>query len=244
MTATRRLLVDADEFIYKACIANEREINVGDHHVLHTDFAAVRYTLDLLLHDLVEASGATEITLAISDTVNYRKELTDTYKANRAHVRKPMCFKRATIYLKQHYESITLPGVEADDVLGVYSPDFDAIVSSDKDLKTIPGRLYNPGKNVWDTITPEEADWHLAYQAMVGDTADNFKGCPGIGPKRAEKILAGEGHPFDLARAAFEKAGCDEDYTLLQFRLARILRPGEYDMDAKAPILMDFEVAS
>ena len=244
MTSTKRLLVDADEFLFRACVSNERELAVGDMHILHSDWAAVKYTLDLLLHDLKEETGCTEMVMALSSPRNYRKDLTETYKAHRKATRKPMCLQRAIDHIRENYNYLELEGCEADDVLGVYSPEFDAIVSSDKDLRTIPGRLYNPGKKVWEVITQDESDRMLCYQALVGDSADGFKGCAGIGPKRADALLAKEGDYYDLAREAFEKAGHDEEYCLLQFRLARILRPGEFDFDAEAPRLMSFKVAS
>ncbi len=62
------------------------------------------------------------------------------------------------------------------------------IVSEDKDMRTIPGWLYNPGPN--KDIEPKyinefEADRYHLYQTITGDSTDGYKGCPGAGPIRA-----------------------------------------------------------
>ena len=75
------------------------------------------------------------------------------------------------------------------DALGIYATKFpgNIIVSPDKDMKQIPGQLYN-FDDVF-TITPEQgAKWHL-LQTMAGDNTDGYSGVPTIGVKRAEKIF-------------------------------------------------------
>jgi 5'-3' exonuclease len=72
------------------------------------------------------------------------------------------------------------------------------IVSIDKDLDQIPGEHYHPGirrqqvfirEPKFYTITPEQGLYFFYYQLLIGDGSDNIKGAPGIGPKKADKIL-------------------------------------------------------
>jgi len=65
-------------------------------------------------------------------------------------------------------------------------------------------------------------------QTLMGDSTDNYKGCPKVGLKTAEKILA-ENSTWETVVAAFEKAGLSEEDALENARLARILRDGEYN---------------
>jgi DNA polymerase-1 len=149
--------------------------------------------------------------------------------------------------LKQH-DAYVRPLLEADDVMGILSthpdllPGEKVIVSVDKDMKTIPGLLFNPDKDREPRrIEQHVADyWHL-YQALMGDPTDGFPGCPGIGPKRAQKILMdGDDHRhFPVAEmwarvvATFAKRGLNEHYALTQARVARICRHTDYDFEKK-----------
>ena len=73
--------------------------------------------------------------------------------------------------------------------MGIYATKYpgNIIVSPDKDMRQIPGNLYDFKETV--TITPEEgAKWHL-IQTLAGDNTDGYSGVPGIGSKRAEQIF-------------------------------------------------------
>jgi DNA polymerase-1 len=128
------------------------------------------------------------------------------------------------------YNTIIYKGLEADDVLGILgtsNPDT-IIWSEDKDLLTVPARHWLNGEVA--TITEEEADYNLAYQTLVGDSTDNYSGCPTVGPKTANKLLS-NGCGWDKVVAAFKAKGLSEEVALENARLARILRNGEYDTD-------------
>jgi DNA polymerase-1 len=76
------------------------------------------------------------------------------------------------------------------------------------------------------------------FQTLVGDTSDGYKGCPGVGKVKAEKLLAGNDKLYwEIVRATFEKAGLTEQDALTQARLARILRFSDWDNEKKEPIL-------
>lgn len=65
-------------------------------------------------------------------------------------------------------------------------------------------------------------------QTMIGDTADNYKGCPGIGIKTAEKLFNKYGATWDTVVKSFKNAGCTEEDALVQARVARILRDEDF----------------
>jgi DNA polymerase-1 len=70
------------------------------------------------------------------------------------------------------------------------------IVSADKDMQTIPGKLYRPQDQYGDKpriqeISLEEADRFHLWQTIVGDATDGYPGLPGAGPVEAEKLLSG-----------------------------------------------------
>ena len=86
-------------------------------------------------------------------------------------------------------------------------------------------------------VSLEEADRWFWTQCLTGDPVDGYKGVPGIGAKGAEKILSKAEDPWQAIVAAYDKAQLTVDDAILNARLARILRPGEYNSTTKEPIL-------
>lgn len=89
------------------------------------------------------------------------------------------------------------------------------VVHLDKDINLVPGQHYNweltrLGKVVREArhyfITEEEALRNFYTQLLTGDVTDNIKGVPGIGPKKAEKLLQNsstEEEMFNVCRDAY-----------------------------------------
>lgn len=237
-----RLLIDADIAIYKATTANEVPINwEGDLWTLHCDLAKVKCDIDDFVENIKEQAKADEVTMCISHQNNFRKLLNPEYKANRKATRKPMCFVPAKEYVMKNYHYEIQPWLEADDVIGILAT-YDngeerIVVSEDKDLLTIPGMHWDiKNQTLWEQ-DKDTADYLFYKQALTGDSVDNYQGCPGIGPKKAEKILNEcedfgfePKHVWKAIVTAYENAGLNEDDALLQARMARILRHGEYVM--------------
>tara|TARA_R100001594_G_scaffold146624_1_gene198284 strand:- start:404 stop:871 length:468 start_codon:yes stop_codon:yes gene_type:complete len=143
------------------------------------------------------------------------------------------------------HDALIWSGLEGDDVLGIYGSepnknDERIIVSMDKDMKTVPCKLYNtkrPEDGI-KTITEEEADyWHL-FQTLTGDVTDGYSGCPSVGEKTAKKIL-GDNPTWETVVDAYIKRGLTEDEALIQARVARILRFKDYDFVNNKPILWE-----
>ena len=130
-----------------------------------------------------------------------------------------------------------MPELEADDSMGVYATQHpgNIIVSPDKDMKQIPGQLYNFEETF--TVTPEEgARWHL-IQSAAGDQTDGYGGIPGIGVKRAQALFKEHGYSWKTVVNAFAEKDLSEEIALVNARLARILTVDDYDFKKRKPIL-------
>lgn len=172
----------------------------------------------------------------------WRSELLPDYKANRTGPR-PMALTEvkdrirgmAKVMVHEHLEADDLLGITATTPLLVEAHKF-IIVTSDKDLRQIPGRHLNHNK-LAEGITLQSKEcgdaWHLT-QTLIGDVCDNYKGCPGIGPKKAVKYVA---RGWAGVLNAFISKGLTEADALVQARVAKILQYEDWDARKKAPIL-------
>lgn len=177
------------------------------------------------------------MTLYFSDTDNFRKTIDPEYKGQRTK-RKPVGYRRLVDWCFKNYDVVRLPHVEADDALGLHchnDPSPFILVSPDKDMKQIVCRHFNNEEEF--TISPEEADAFFFTQVITGDPVDGYKGIHGMGPVKAKKVLDEAEDPWQAIVQAYEKAGLTPDDAIRNARLARILRPGEYDFDLHQPIL-------
>lgn len=169
------LLIDGDQFLYKACAAVEKEIRWDEeNHCLFSNADEAWELFQGSLRKVTEALQVSEARIAFTKGQSFRTGLYEGYKANRTGVRKPMCFVEVRERAEAAYTTYSFPGLEADDVLGIWATrpsNLDPIiVSDDKDLKTIPGKLYRMGE--LSTITPEAADYFWMLQTLMGDQTD------------------------------------------------------------------------
>jgi DNA polymerase I len=252
----RLLLIDGDEFLFRACAAVEKEVkfnvilgevdwNEPPIHVLGSNPVQAREVLDEMLNRVFERFETREHLLCFSSPPNFRYTVDPTYKNNRANSRKPLCYVELREQVEADFKCKALPGLEADDVMGIVAttPAIQKrnpiIVSQDKDMQTIPTSVWRQGELV--NVTEEMADYYHMFQTLVGDTSDGYKGCPGVGKVKAEKLLT-EGRDtsgrvkWSSVVACFEKAGLTEQDALTQARLARILRYSDWDNIKKEPI--------
>lgn len=227
-------LVDGDIPLYQCCSAVEQAIHwEDDWWTLTADAREAREMFDLWISDLRDTLGISKIILCFSSPNNWRNRILADYKGNRIKSRKPICYTAVKDYCKATYQCLSYPTLEADDVIGITATGPKAkkagyvIVSEDKDFMTVPGRIFNPRTQTYTNVSVEMADKAHLMQTLTGDTADNYKGCPGIGPAKAEKILA-ESCTWDVVVKAYVTAGLTEEDALTQARVARILRHGEF----------------
>jgi 5'-3' exonuclease len=248
------LLIDGDEFLFRASAAVEQEVRFNEVlgepdwseppiHVLFSSPARARKTLDEMLERIFERFETRNHFLCFSSPPNFRFTVDPTYKNNRATSRKPLCYHQLREDVETGYTCKAMPGLEADDVMGIFAtcPSLKGqkiIVSQDKDMQTIPTQVWRQGDLV--TISEEQADYYHMFQTLVGDTTDGYKGCPGVGKVKAEKLLASKPEldtAWPIVVDAYAKAGLTEDDAIRQARLARILRWSDWDNDNKTPIL-------
>jgi DNA polymerase-1 len=145
----------------------------------------------------------------------FRHERDATYKATR----KPMPddlrpqFERCKEFLeKLGVPMYSLPGFEADDVIGALAKQAEAldldtlILSGDLDtlqLVTPRTKLMTTRQGFQNTVVYDEAqimtryglrpDQIVDYKALKGDPTDNIPGVPGVGEKTAAKLIAEHG---------------------------------------------------
>jgi DNA polymerase-1 len=142
------------------------------------------------------------------------------YKANRKEAPEELIaqiplIKEAADYFG--FTSVSIHGYEADDIIASYVKKLKNkyiinIISSDKDLLQlidIPNyiNIYDPMKQKY--ITPDDIFAKFGVRnpllildllALTGDSSDNIKGVPGIGPKTAATLINEFGSLDNLAR--------------------------------------------
>tara|TARA_R110002126_G_scaffold47605_5_gene133368 strand:+ start:4275 stop:5021 length:747 start_codon:yes stop_codon:yes gene_type:complete len=127
----------------------------------------------------------------------YKVAVSKGYKSARP-TEKPELLYQLTEYMLNVLHFDVVDGLEADDLVVYWDLEMEEdtiICSPDKDvLKQTPGTHYNyrwskDGRGSWVTTTKEEADWFLWTQVLMGDSTDSIPGLPGVGEKKALKIL-------------------------------------------------------
>ena len=237
---TLRLLIDGDILTYKTCWAVQTVVH-WDDGILTTATnveelkAQAKTMIEYWQEKLGEGKEFTTVICFSDRANNFRRKIFPDYKLNRKGSQKPLGYNHLETYLKENYSTKTQPMLEADDVLGILATDgeFDRniIISIDKDMLTIPCEYYNIDSEVTEVIDEKTADHMFFYQTLTGDSVDNDKGCPGIGPKRATELLLTKGVKWQTIKDAYEKAGLTEDHALTQARVARILRTKDYNFN-------------
>lgn len=240
------LLIDGDPIAYQCAFANESRIDWGDGD------PTITYDPDAALAD-VEAEiekikgdlGVRKVVVALSVATHtgWRRPILPTYKANRAKAVKPLALEACRQVLMEKFKAYLRPTLEADDVLGILATHRTLvrgekiIVSIDKDLRQVPGRVYNPRTQEMVEVSEEDGDYLHMLQTLSGDPVDGYTGIPGVGPAKAAKILGERDVPllqwWAHVVAAYEAKGMTEDDALVQARVARICRAEDYNFKKK-----------
>jgi 5'-3' exonuclease len=230
------LLIDADFIVYKCCAANESEIDWGDDViVVSSRFSEAYEMVERELYKIAEDLGCFDDTiLFFTDSVNFRKQIDPAYKGHRNR-KKPCGYRRVINKLKEEYSVVVMPQLEADDAIGIYATKEQGhiICSPDKDMRQIPGDLYDLSTGVV-TITKKEGErWHY-IQTLAGDQTDGYSGVPGFGIKRAATFFEENGYSWSSVVEAFKSKDLDESVALQNARLAKILQHTDYDFDTES----------
>ena len=272
------LLLDSDIIAFKFASVSQKDFKWGDEDDTNSrvveDISEVIPLVEDYITDLKIKLQATDLIVCLScpSSENFRYTVLPSYKHKRVNVEKPILLSVIKDWMRETYPTYERPTLEADDIMGILSthpkliPGKKIIVSEDKDMKTIPGWLFNPAKdNAPYLITEDIANfWHI-YQTVKGDTTDGYSGCPGAGEKAIKDVVEKslKYQPYDYEFKAgprkgltevrwelvpsdshwesvvslFVKAGYTEEDALVQARVARICRHSDYDFINKEVIL-------
>ncbi len=137
----------------------------------------------------------------------FRDDLFDAYKANRPAMPDDLAVQLPLIHegiAAFAIRSLTVPGVEADDVIGTLTEDMAAqgidtvVITGDKDLMQLVGahvRLWDTMRDRWTDVDavrtrfgvrPEQV---VEIMGLMGDPIDNIPGIKGIGEKTATALV-------------------------------------------------------
>lgn len=237
-----RVLIDADVLVYESCFAAQTIVNWGDDlWSVYADAKQAQLLFEERVVQILDAAQVSDYVLAVSDEVNFRTDVLETYKGNRKGKLKPCAYVPLRNWVRVQPQVQVMYGLEADDVMGILQTQSkDTIICTiDKDLRQIPGLhldLNNLEAGVFE-VPKEEADqWHWV-QTIAGDAVDGYGGVPGLGPVRAKALLDKKGYEWPVVVEAYASKGLSEEYALKIARVARILRDGEYDHEARRPVL-------
>lgn len=261
MISVDLLLIDGDELLYKACAGHEQEVPWdldADIWTTWTETAKARDHVIAQIGNAMQRYEPKHTVFCISGDHNFRAGMTGSYKSARRSVRKPTGYVHVRDEVLAHIADSREEGVssarydmlEADDCMGILASkpgnEGSVILSQDKDMRQIPGMLAPYIGAEPYLVTDYEANKWFLTQCLTGDVTDGYKGCPGIGPAKAEKLLDSvktrnadvllrEG--WRVVREAYLKAGLTEEDAIAQARLARILRWDDWDRVNKQPKL-------
>lgn len=196
------LLLDADIYAFKIASVSQRTVQFDPAEepliVLDDWDTEVVPRIEAAILGIQEQLETEHVIICLScpTAENFRLDFLKTYKGNRDYSKRPEYLARIKEYMERRWPSYRRPRLEADDVMGILStnptilPGRKIIVSEDKDMKTIPGWLFNPAKDrVPRYIDEEMADWWHMHQTICGDVTDGYAGCPGAGDKAATELL-------------------------------------------------------
>ena len=243
------LLIDGDLIAYRAACACEQEVEWSEEvWTLSCDLQEVKKAIVDSINSLQKTlKGGTVLVCFSCRKGNWRKNLNPAYKANRAGKRKPMGWSALLDWTRDPaefpFKVVERPLLEADDCMGIMAtrPGSNCIiVSDDKDFLCIPGKFYRIGRGDREgemfTSSKEEADKFFLLQTLMGDPTDGYKGCTGVGERKANAILDKGAH-WGSVLEAYTKAGQTPEDALLNARMARILRWEDYNRETQEPIL-------
>lgn len=262
-TRPRLFLVDAYALIYRSFFAFiSRPLTNARGENTSAAFGFANF-----LEDLRQTHKPDYLAIVFDAGDSFREQEYPDYKATREKM--PDDLRASLPGIRAMVEAygdpvVELDGYEADDVIGTLATQAKArgiesvIVSGDKDFYQLVDEdvhLLNPGRGgptgvSADWVDPSNAGERFGippekvvdYLALIGDSADNIPGAPGVGPKTAVKLLEEFGSLEAMLERAEEISGKrarealteHADDIRLSRRLVTIMRdlPVELDLDA------------
>lgn len=252
-------LLDAYALIYRAYYAFIKNPRINSKGM---NTSAVMGFVNTL-NEILTKEQPTHIGVAFDHGKTFRDEAFPAYKAQREET--PEDIRASVPVIKTIIEAMHIPvlqvdGFEADDVIGTLATKAGAagiktyMLTPDKDYGQLVSDnvfIFRPRHGGgYETMGPSEvcAKYELDSPtqvidllALMGDSADNFPGCPGVGPKTASKLI-GEFGSIDnmLASTAKIKGKLREkvESAVEDIRMSKFLAtirtdvPIDFDLDA------------
>ena len=182
----QKCFIDADSIIYRIAVTSD-------------SVAQAKKYYDKAIEDIVWDTASDEGVVAVKGVGNFRFQVAEDYKGQRGTTKvDPNVIKirkAVTEYAWSlgHFKS---DNCEADDVVSIWAQEameagvHYVIAHIDKDIDMVEGWHYNFTKKKLYYIDEHEGFYKMCIQMLTGDATDHIQGLKGIGPKKAEKLLA------------------------------------------------------
>ncbi|OMP32649.1 DNA polymerase I [Mangrovimonas sp. DI 80] len=250
MSAPKRLfLVDAYALIFRGYYAFIKNPRINSKGV---DTSAILGFMNSLL-DVIKRERPDHLAVCFDKGGSTdRVEMFEAYKANRDET--PEAIRIAVPYIHEILKCMHIPimekeGYEADDIIGTLSKQAEKqgyqtfMVTPDKDFAQLVSDnifMYRPvfggGYETWgipevkEKFEVNDPLQVIDFLGMMGDSADNIPGLPGVGEKTAKKFLAQFGsmenlldNTHELKGKMKEKIEANKELGLMSKKLATIM---------------------
>lgn len=241
-------IIDGSSLLYRAFYALPPTMTSPDGVPTNAVYGFLRMLLSLYR----ELDPAYVAVTFDKDRQTFRTEMYDGYKATRKPAPAELVPQFDLILEVMHVMGVavySLSGYEGDDVLGTLSARYEkelpvAIVTGDRDALQLASEnttvyLTQKGISSMSEMTPKAVEEKygitpsqvIDMKALMGDTADNIPGVPGIGEKTALKLLTQYktldnlyAHVDEIKGAQGKKLAAGKDMAYLSYKLAAIKR--------------------
>jgi DNA polymerase-1 len=250
MSQKRLYLLDAYALIFRGYFAFIKNPRINSKGM---DTSAIMGFMNALM-DVIKREKPDHLAVAFDKGgSDYRFEMYQEYKAHRDET--PEAIKIAVPYIQEllramHIPIIEKPGFEADDLIGTIAKQAEKenfqvfMVTPDKDFAQLVSEnifMYKPARmgndiEIWGIpevlakFEIERPEQVIDYLGMMGDSADNIPGFPGVGEVTAKKLLKEFGSMENLLQntdklkgALKDKIENNKELGILSKKLARIL---------------------
>lgn len=193
------ILIDYDILVYRCGFAAQKGTQKEGNLVaepLKETLESVEHTVNAIVS---ACKGPGSYFGYLTGGGNFRDRIATIrpYKGNRIGLEKPVWYSEIRSFLVEQMNGEIIDGMEADDKLAIEfykNPANSVICTIDKDFNQLPGvTIYNWVKKEIYTVPSQVAHRNYWLQVLTGDTTDNIVGIPGIGTKKAEKLLPRNG---------------------------------------------------
>ena len=206
-------LIDAYALIYRSYYALIRAPRINSKGLNTSAVMGFTNTLHEVMYKVQPTIGQlpTHIAVAFDHGLTFRHELFPEYKAQREET--PEDIRLSIPIIKELLQALHIPtlqvdGFEADDVIGTVAGMAEReglqvyMLTPDKDyaqLVTKQIHMFRPRHGGgYDDMGPKEVcekygidntDQVIDLLGLMGDSSDNYQGCPGVGEKTAVKLI-------------------------------------------------------